>query len=43
MSTNKCLHRFDTGFVPTSNRAGDYIIVTRSSPLISAVVRLRPG
>jgi hypothetical protein len=43
MTTNKRLHRFDTGFVPTANRAGDYIIVTRNSPLISCVSRQRPG
>ena len=43
MSTNKCLHRFDTGFVPTSNRAVDYITVTRSSALISCVSTKRPG
>ena len=30
-------------FVPTANRAGDYIIVTRYSPLISAVSRKGPG
>jgi hypothetical protein len=29
--------------VPTANRAGDYIIVTRNSPLISCVTRQRPG
>ena len=43
ISTNKYLHRFDTGFVPTTNRAADYIIVTRSSPLISCVSSKRPG
>jgi hypothetical protein len=30
-------------FVPTANRADDYIIVTRNSPLISCVSRQRPG
>ena len=43
MATNECLHRFDTGFVPTANNAGDYITVTRNSPLISCVSRKRPG
>jgi hypothetical protein len=41
VETNKCLHRFDTGFVPTTNRASDY--VTRNSPLISCVSKQRPG
>ena len=41
MATNQCLHRFDTGFVPTANHP--YITVTRSSPLISCVSRQRPG
>ena len=41
MATNQCLHRFDTGFVPTANHAGDYITVTRK-PLISCVSRQRP-
>ena len=39
MTTNRCLHRFDTGFVPPANHSGDYIIVTRNSPLISRVSR----
>ena len=38
-----CPHRFDTGFVPTANPDRDAIIVTRNSPLISAVSRKRPG
>jgi hypothetical protein len=38
-----CPHRFDTGFIPTADYADDHIIVTRSSPLISAVSRKRPG
>jgi hypothetical protein len=42
MTTNKCLHRFETGFVPTANRAGEYIIATRNSPLIPRVSRQRP-
>jgi hypothetical protein len=41
--TNSCPHRFDTGFVPTANPDRDAIIVTRNSPLISAVSRKRPG
>ena len=41
MATNQCLHRFDTGFVPTANHP--YITVTWSSPLISCVSRQRPG
>ena len=36
-------HRFDTGFIPTADYADDHIIVTRNSPLISAVSRKRPG
>lgn len=43
MATNECLHRFDISLLPTASRGGDYITVTRNSPLISAVVRLRPG
>jgi hypothetical protein len=39
----ECPHRFDTGFIPTANYADDHIIVTRNSPLISAVSRRRPG
>ena len=39
MAPNKCVHRLDTGFVPTSNRAADYIIVTRSS--IAHLLRIR--
>jgi hypothetical protein len=36
-------HRFDTGFIPTADYSDDHIIVTRNSPLISAVSRKRPG
>jgi hypothetical protein len=36
-------HRFDTNFVPTAQLDHDAIIVTRNSPLISAVSRKRPG
>ena len=36
-------HRFDTGFIPTADYADDHIIVTRNSPLISAVSRKRSG
>ena len=43
MATNKCLHRFDTGFVPTAKSDRDAIIVTRNSPLISVVSRTRAG
>ena len=39
----ECPHRFDTGFIPTADYAEDHIIVTRNSPLISAVSRKRPG
>jgi hypothetical protein len=39
----ECPHRFDTGFIPTADHAGDHIIVTRNSPLISAVSRERQG
>ena len=40
---HECPHRFDSGFVPelTKDRSG--IIVTRCSPLISAVRRTGPG
>ena len=38
-----CIHPFDTGFVPQISKDRDAIIVTRSSPLISAVSRKRPG
>jgi len=31
MATNKCLHRFDTGFVPTAKSDRDAIIVTRNA------------
>lgn len=43
MATNKRLHRFDTGFVPTGKSDRDAIIVTRNSPLISVVSRTRAG
>jgi hypothetical protein len=38
-----CPHRFDAGFVPTAKPDRDAIIVTRNSPLISAVSRKRSG
>jgi hypothetical protein len=41
--SRECPHRFDTGFIPTADHADDHIIVTRNSPLISAVSRKRPG
>ena len=41
--SRECPHRFDTGFIPTADYADDHIIVTRNSPLISAVSRKRPG
>jgi hypothetical protein len=41
--SNKCLPHFNTACLPTANGAGDYIIVSRNSPLISAVCRLRSG
>ena len=41
--SSSCPNRFDTGFVPTANPDRDCIIVTRNSPLISAVSRKRPG
>jgi hypothetical protein len=37
--SNKCLPHFNTACLPTANGAGDYIIVSRNSPLISAVCR----
>ena len=40
---NDCIHRFDTGFVPEIATDRSAIIVTRNSPLISAVSRTRPG
>src|SRR5262245_54147316 len=36
-------HDFHDGFVPQADRGEDHIIVTRNSPLISAVSRERPG
>ena len=41
--SDTCPHRFDNDFVPTANPQDDSIIVTRNSPLISAVSRKRPG
>ena len=41
--SSSCAHRFDTGFVPTAKSDRDAIIVTRNSPLISAVSRKRSG
>jgi hypothetical protein len=38
-----CIHPFDAGFVPKISEGRDAIIVTRSSPLISAVSRTRAG
>ena len=43
MTTNKSLHRFDNGFIPTANHAYDGITVTRTPPLISCVKRKRLG
>ena len=34
-----CIHPFDTGFLPKRSDDRDAIIVTHSSPLISAVSR----
>jgi hypothetical protein len=36
-----CIHPFDTGFIPKISDDRDAIIVTHSSPLISAVTRVR--
>jgi hypothetical protein len=36
-------HDFDNGFIPQADRGEDHIVVTRNSPLISAVSRERPG
>jgi hypothetical protein len=38
-----CIHPFDNGFLPEISKDRTGIIVTRSSPLISAVSRKRPG
>ena len=38
-----CIHPFDTGFIPKISDDRDAIIVTHSSPLISAVSRVRVG
>ena len=42
-ASSSCPHRFDAGFVPTAKPDRDAIIVTRNSPLISAVSRKRSG
>ncbi len=34
MTASKPLHRFDSGFIPTADRAHDSITVTRNSQLI---------
>ena len=34
---------FHNGFIPQADRRDDHIIVTRNSPLISAVSRAQPG
>jgi hypothetical protein len=36
-------HDFHNGFIPQADRREDHIIVTRNSPLISAVSRAQPG
>jgi hypothetical protein len=36
-------HDFHNGFIPQADRRDDHIIVTRNSPLISAVSRAQPG
>ena len=41
--SSSCPRRFDAGFVPTAKPDRDSIIVTRNSPLISAVSRKRSG
>ena len=41
--SSSCPRRFDAGFVPTAKPDRDAIIVTRNSPLISAVSRKRSG
>jgi hypothetical protein len=43
MQREDCIHPFDTGFFPRISADRDAIIVTRSSPLISAVSRKQPG
>jgi hypothetical protein len=40
---NSSLHDFHNGFIPEADLKDDHIIVTRNSPLISAVSRKRPG
>jgi hypothetical protein len=40
---NTSLHDFHNGFIPEADLKDDHIIVTRNSPLISAVSRKRPG
>ncbi len=43
MRQEDCIHSFDNGFVPEISKDRSGIIVTRSSPLISAVSRKGPG
>ena len=43
MQREDCIHPFDNGFVPEISKDRSGIIVTRCSPLISAVSRTRPG
>jgi hypothetical protein len=43
MQREDSIQPFDTGFVPKISDDRDAIVVTRSSPLISAVSRKRPG
>ena len=43
MRREDCIHPFETDFAPKISENRDAIIVTRSSPLISAVSRKRPG
>ena len=43
MTTNRCPHRFDNGFIPTASHAYDSITVSRSSPLTACVCRKRLG
>jgi hypothetical protein len=43
MYREDCIYAFDNGFVPEISKDRSGIIVTRSSPLISAVSRKGPG
>ena len=40
---NTSPHDFHNGFIPDADLKDDHIIVTRNSPLISALSRKRPG